>query len=100
MSAGLGVIGLHWVMMKNIHFILLRILYTKLGASFYYCVQTAAPACTELEVKVMNSLGKLLNLPPSFLNCSPGPGGGVLQVSRRSQYKFLPGENPPSRESI
>lgn len=43
-------------------------------------LQTASPACTELEVKMMNWLGRLLNLPPQFLNCHSGPGGGVLQV--------------------
>lgn len=41
----------------------------------------ASPACTELEVVMMNWLGKLLNLPEEFLNCSDGPGGGVIQVS-------------------
>ncbi|XP_023936676.2 aromatic-L-amino-acid decarboxylase-like [Bicyclus anynana] len=41
----------------------------------------ASPACTELEVVTMNWLGKLLGLPQEFLNCSPGPGGGVIQGS-------------------
>lgn len=40
----------------------------------------AAPVCTELEVTMMDWLGKLLDLPEEFLNCSEGPGGGVLQV--------------------
>ena len=40
----------------------------------------ASPAYTELEVVMMNWLGKLLNLPEEFLNCSEGPGGGVIQV--------------------
>lgn len=40
----------------------------------------ASPACTELEVQVMNWLGKILDLPKQFLNESEGPGGGVLQV--------------------
>lgn len=40
----------------------------------------ASPACTELEVVTMNWLGKLLGLPEEFLNCSSGPGGGVIQV--------------------
>ncbi|XP_038219872.1 3,4-dihydroxyphenylacetaldehyde synthase 2-like [Zerene cesonia] len=38
----------------------------------------ASPACTELEVVTMNWLGKLLGLPEEFLNCSRGPGGGVI----------------------
>ncbi|XP_012262186.2 aromatic-L-amino-acid decarboxylase-like [Athalia rosae] len=41
----------------------------------------SSPACTELEVITMNWLGKLLNLPKEFLNCSEGPGGGVIQGS-------------------
>ena len=53
LSAGIGCIGFSWI---------------------------SAPACTELEVVTMNWLGKLLNLPKEFLNCSEGPGGGVLQV--------------------
>ncbi|KAF5298428.1 hypothetical protein FQR65_LT01206 [Abscondita terminalis] len=38
-----------------------------------------SPACTELEVITMNWLGKALGLPEEFLNCSDGPGGGVIQ---------------------
>ncbi|KAF5306406.1 hypothetical protein FQA39_LY08915 [Lamprigera yunnana] len=41
----------------------------------------SSPACTELEVVTMNWLGKLLGLPEHFLNCSEGPGGGVIQGS-------------------
>ncbi|XP_023936659.2 aromatic-L-amino-acid decarboxylase [Bicyclus anynana] len=41
----------------------------------------ASPACTELEVITMNWLGKLLGLPEEFLNCSAGPGGGIIQGS-------------------
>ncbi|KAI5633982.1 pyridoxal-dependent decarboxylase conserved domain-containing protein [Phthorimaea operculella] len=41
----------------------------------------SSPACTELEVVTLNWLGKLLGLPEEFLNCSPGPGGGVIQGS-------------------
>ncbi|KAK4880250.1 hypothetical protein RN001_008396 [Aquatica leii] len=40
-----------------------------------------SPACTELEVITMNWLGKALGLPEEFLNCSEGPGGGVIQGS-------------------
>jgi aromatic-L-amino-acid decarboxylase len=42
--------------------------------------QITSPACTELEVAMMDWLGKLLQLPKEFLNCSDGPGGGVIQV--------------------
>ncbi|VVC42125.1 Hypothetical protein CINCED_3A006683 [Cinara cedri] len=40
-----------------------------------------SPACTELEVQVMNWFGKILDLPKEFLNESEGPGGGILQGS-------------------
>ncbi|XP_046737366.1 aromatic-L-amino-acid decarboxylase-like [Diprion similis] len=53
-SAGIGCIGFSWM---------------------------SSPACTELEVITMNWLGKMLNLPEEFLNCSEGPGGGVIQGS-------------------
>nr|CAD7269825.1 unnamed protein product [Timema shepardi] len=41
----------------------------------------ASPACTELEVAMMDWLGKMLDLPQQFLNSSEGPGGGVIQGS-------------------
>lgn len=43
-------------------------------------LQMASPACTELEAQMMDWLGKMLGLPEVFLNCSEGPGGGVIQV--------------------
>lgn len=39
----------------------------------------ASPACTELEVVMMDWLGKMLGLPEEFLACSGGKGGGVIQ---------------------
>ncbi|XP_066246831.1 aromatic-L-amino-acid decarboxylase-like [Euwallacea similis] len=54
MSAGFGVVGLSWI---------------------------ASPANTELEVVMMNWLGRMLGLPEEFLNCSEGPGGGIIQGS-------------------
>ncbi|KAF2878751.1 hypothetical protein ILUMI_27426 [Ignelater luminosus] len=54
LSAGIGCIGFSWM---------------------------SSPACTELEVIMMNWLGKLIDLPEVFLNCSDGPGGGVIQGS-------------------
>jgi aromatic-L-amino-acid decarboxylase len=44
------------------------------------CSQISSPACTELEVAMMDWLGKVVQLPQEFLNCSDGPGGGVIQV--------------------
>ena len=42
--------------------------------------QASSPACTELEMVVMDWLGKMLDLPQEFLFCSGGKGGGVIQV--------------------
>jgi hypothetical protein len=56
--------------------------YNCLHAASQYrvCLQITSPACTELEVAMMDWLGKLIQLPDEFLNCSDGPGGGVIQV--------------------
>lgn len=43
--------------------------------------QASSPACTELEMNVMDWLAKMLGLPEHFLHHHPGSqGGGVLQV--------------------
>ncbi|XP_070532509.1 aromatic-L-amino-acid decarboxylase-like [Ptychodera flava] len=39
----------------------------------------ASPACTELEITVMDWLGKMLKLPKDFIVCEGGRGGGVIQ---------------------
>lgn len=39
----------------------------------------SSPACTELEVVMMDWLGQLLGLPNEFLAASGGAGGGVIQ---------------------
>ncbi|KAK6616924.1 hypothetical protein RUM43_014894 [Polyplax serrata] len=40
----------------------------------------SSPACTELEVVMMDWLGKMLDLPKEFLSSTPGGhGGGVIQ---------------------
>ena len=39
----------------------------------------ASPACTELEMVMMDWLGKMLDLPDEFLFSGPGQGGGVIQ---------------------
>ena len=41
----------------------------------------SSPACTDLEVVVMDWLGKMLHLPEEFLFCGNKGGGGVIQVS-------------------
>lgn len=48
----------------------------------------ASPAYTELEMAMMNWLGKLLHLPELFLHSSNGLGGGVLQGSA-SESTFI-----------
>ncbi|XP_068140972.1 3,4-dihydroxyphenylacetaldehyde synthase 2 isoform X1 [Drosophila tropicalis] len=52
--AGIGVLGFSWI---------------------------CSPACTELEVVVMDWLAKFLKLPEQFLHATEGPGGGVIQGS-------------------
>lgn len=43
--------------------------------------QASSPACTELEMNVMDWLAKMLGLPDKFLHHHPDSvGGGVLQV--------------------
>lgn len=61
LSAGIGCVGFSWM---------------------------SSPACTELEVAMMNWLGKLIGLPEQFLNCSNGPGGGIIQGSA-SEATFI-----------
>ncbi len=39
----------------------------------------ASPACTELEMVMMDWLGKMLDLPEEFLFSGKGKGGGVIQ---------------------
>lgn len=41
----------------------------------------ASPACTELEVIVLDWLADFLNLPKQFYNFADGPGGSVIQGS-------------------
>jgi hypothetical protein len=44
-------------------------------------LQIASPACTELEVVMLDWLGKMLELPKEFLASAGGKGGGVIQVN-------------------
>lgn len=42
----------------------------------------SSPACTELEMVVMDWLGKMIGLPEHFLHsCKDFPGGGVIQTT-------------------
>ena len=52
----------------------------------FWTKKIASPACTDLEVVMMDWLGQLLGLPSQFLACSGGTGGGVIQVSRQSIF--------------
>lgn len=52
----------------------------------YSCSQASSPACTELEMNVLDWLCKALGLPAHFLHHHPDSrGGGILQV----QYKYI-----------
>ena len=42
-------------------------------------LQASSPACTELEIVMMDWLAKLIKLPEAFM--SSGLGGGVIQVN-------------------
>lgn len=44
-----------------------------------YFLQICSPACTELEVIMMDWLGRFLGLPDTFIKSSGGNGGGVIQ---------------------
>lgn len=48
----------------------------------------ASPVVTELEVVMLDWLGKLLDLPPVFLACSEGKGGGIIQVLYKQTFIF------------
>ena len=49
--------------------------------------QASSPVCTELEMVVMDWLGKMLALPEAFLHTAKGDGGGVIQV--QSSHSFV-----------
>ena len=50
----------------------------------------ASPACTELDVVMMDWLGKMLRLPDQFLfEASGGKGGGVIQVLKTFSSKIF-----------
>jgi len=42
--------------------------------------QISSPACTELEVVMMDWLAKMIGLPEIFLASAGQGGGGVIQV--------------------
>ncbi len=68
----------------------------------------ASPACTELEMVMMDWLGKMLELPEDFLFCSGKKGGGVIQgtaseatlvallSARAKKIKQLGGDKTPA----
>lgn len=60
----------------------------------------ASPACTELEVIMMDWLGKALNLPDFFLASSNGQGGGVIQgtASEATLVTLLAARNKAIKE--
>ena len=53
--------------------------------NFFSIFKAASPACTELEVIMLDWVGRMIGLPSDFL-CFDGQdksrGGGVIQVSR------------------
>lgn len=54
---------------------------------FFYYFKASSPACTELEILIMNWLGKMVGLTDDFLHTSSdSKGGGVIQV----RYLYIP----------
>ncbi|KAK6196103.1 hypothetical protein SNE40_001392 [Patella caerulea] len=72
----------------------------------------SSPSCTELEVVVMNWLGKMLSLPPEFLFSPKGDGGGVilssasevtltcLLAARAKFIRQIKGNNPNMQDGV
>ena len=51
--------------------------------------QASSPACTELEMNIMDWLAKMLGLPEYFLHHHPSSrGGGVLQVPVTTTFRL------------
>nr|CAD7432258.1 unnamed protein product [Timema monikensis] len=75
LSGAIACIGFSWV---GTH---ISSLYGLIGVVVNPLLLIASPACTELEVIMLDWLGKMLDLPKTFLACSGGKGGGVIQVS-------------------
>lgn len=73
-ASGFGIVGFSWVKNADNYFSCWK--FHEMCSVFF---QICSPACTELEVIVMDWLGKFLDLPEAFLNCAEGPGGGVIQ---------------------
>lgn len=48
----------------------------------------SSPAVTELEMVMLDWLGKMINLPTDFLYSSNGKGGGLIQTST-SESNFI-----------
>lgn len=52
-------------------------------------LQASSPACTELEILIMNWLGKMIGLTDDFLHTSnDSTGGGVIQVNFFAVWKL------------
>ncbi|GFN86167.1 dopa decarboxylase, partial [Plakobranchus ocellatus] len=51
------------------------------------------PAGTELEVVMMDWLGKMLQLPKEFLFSESDKGGGIIQVTKRFGFSVEPVHN-------
>jgi hypothetical protein len=56
-------------------------MYILIIVAIHFTLQASSPACTELEILVMNWLGKMIGLPEAFLHThNESKGGGVIQV--------------------
>ncbi|CAH0404867.1 unnamed protein product [Chilo suppressalis] len=85
LSGAIACIGFTWV--RNSKYVYLHDYFiSKLAVPAYFVPpigvggrRIASPACTELEVVMLDWLGQMLGLPEQFLARSGGEGGGVIQ---------------------
>ena len=72
-------------MEKHLHAVLMQTLVPqKTIIHVQYIVllfKATNPASTELEIVMLDWLGKMLQLPEAFIAGTHGQGGGVIQVS-------------------
>lgn len=82
LSDAINSIGFTWVINNKNKLIIINnsFIWIKLFLIYNIC-QASSPVQTELEMLVMNWLGKMIGLPEEFLHSKNGVGGGVIQVS-------------------
>jgi len=55
-----------------------------------HLAKAASPACTELEMIMLDWVGRMIGLPDDFLPFQPdGKGGGVIQVIESTHLSYV-----------